>query len=178
MVGQVDEWGRVRLTSDDIIALAWAGKDAWSMPCEQSADVIIYNEWCEHFGKNDFVLKPLDHPVATPEEDHERRAKTWLISEDIRTIPVREFLLGLCKTELEIARVNDEMDLYESRDLIPLLQLMMYLVDHFRRNKIVWGVGRGSSVASYVLYLIGVHRIDSIKYNLSVTEFLKDDDHA
>ena len=35
------------------------------------------------------------------------------------------------------------------------------------------GVGRGSSVASYILYLIGVHRIDSIKYNLDWKEFLR-----
>jgi DNA polymerase III alpha subunit len=42
-----------------------------------------------------------------------------------------------------------------------------------KENKIVWGVGRGSSVASYVLYLIGVHRIDSIKYDLDIREFLK-----
>ena len=31
-----------------------------------------------------------------------------------------------------------------------------------RENNIVWGVGRGSPVASYVLFLIGVHRINSI----------------
>jgi DNA polymerase III alpha subunit len=37
----------------------------------------------------------------------------------------------------------------------------------------VWGVGRGSSVASYVLFLIGVHRIDSMKYNLDYKEFLR-----
>jgi len=42
-----------------------------------------------------------------------------------------------------------------------------------RKNNIVWGVGRGSSVASYVLFLLGVHKIDSMYYELSVDEFLK-----
>ena len=51
---------------------------------------------------------------------------------------------------------------------------MIYLVDYMRKNKIVWGVGRGSSVASYVLYLIGVNKIDSIKYKLECQEFLRD----
>jgi DNA polymerase III alpha subunit len=50
---------------------------------------------------------------------------------------------------------------------------LKYLVDTLRENKILWGVGRGSSVASYVLYLIGVHKIDSLKYNLDIAEFLK-----
>jgi DNA polymerase III alpha subunit len=50
---------------------------------------------------------------------------------------------------------------------------MKYLVDTLRKNIIVWGVGRGSSVASYILYLIGVHRIDSLYYDLDIAEFLK-----
>ena len=57
--------------------------------------------------------------------------------------------------------------------MITLLKYLKYLVDTMRENKIVWGVGRGSSVASYVLYLIGVHKIDSIKYELDIKEFLK-----
>jgi len=50
---------------------------------------------------------------------------------------------------------------------------MIYIVDMMRKNNLVWGVGRGSSVASYVLYLIGIHKIDSLKYNLNIEEFLK-----
>jgi len=42
-----------------------------------------------------------------------------------------------------------------------------------RNNHVIWGVGRGSSVASYVLYKLGVHRIDSLFYDLSVDEFLR-----
>lgn len=54
-----------------------------------------------------------------------------------------------------------------------LLRYMIYLVDYMRENKIVWGVGRGSSVASYVLYLIGIHKINSIHYDLDWKEFLR-----
>jgi len=50
---------------------------------------------------------------------------------------------------------------------------MIYFVDTLRKHNILWGVGRGSSVSSYILYLIGIHRIDSIKYNLNIGEFLK-----
>jgi DNA polymerase III alpha subunit len=42
-----------------------------------------------------------------------------------------------------------------------------------RKHNIVWGVGRGSSVASYVLYLIGVHKINSMYYDLDIEEFLR-----
>jgi len=54
-----------------------------------------------------------------------------------------------------------------------LLQYLKYLVDIMRKQNIVWGVGRGSSVASFVLFLIGVHKINSLYYDLNIDEFLK-----
>jgi len=72
-----------------------------------------------------------------------------------------------------VDRVEEELELYRARNLYPVLQCLIYIIDIMRKNNLVWGVGRGSSVASYVLYLIGVHKIDSIKYNLDIREFLK-----
>ena len=63
--------------------------------------------------------------------------------------------------------------MFEERGLYPILQLLVYIIDVMRKNKLVWGVGRGSSVASYVLYLMGVHKVDSYKYSLDIKEFLK-----
>ncbi len=71
------------------------------------------------------------------------------------------------------ARVAEELELFRARNLFPVLQTLIYIVDTMRKHNIVWGIGRGSSVASYCLYLIGVHRIDSYKYNLDIHEFLK-----
>ena len=72
------------------------------------------------------------------------------------------------------SRVETEIELFKSRNLFPILQLLIYIVDNLHKNNCVYGVGRGSSVASYCLYLIGIHRIDSVKYNLDITEFLKE----
>jgi DNA polymerase III alpha subunit len=57
--------------------------------------------------------------------------------------------------------------------MFDLLRFLVYIVDVMREQDIVWGVGRGSSVASYVLYLIGVHKIDSLYYDLDIAEFLR-----
>jgi DNA polymerase III alpha subunit len=57
--------------------------------------------------------------------------------------------------------------------MLDLLRVLKYTVDTLKTNSIVWGVGRGSSVASYVLFLLGVHKIDSVKYNLDWREFLR-----
>jgi len=72
-----------------------------------------------------------------------------------------------------LKRVEEELALFRTRNLLPVLQLLIYIVDTMRTNNLVWGVGRGSSVASYCLYLIGVHKIDSVKYDLDIREFLK-----
>lgn len=71
------------------------------------------------------------------------------------------------------ARVEAELELFRTRNLFSILQLLIYIIDTMRTHNLVWGVGRGSSVASYCLYLIGVHKIDSVKYDLDIREFLK-----
>jgi DNA polymerase III alpha subunit len=63
--------------------------------------------------------------------------------------------------------------MYQERDLFDLLRFLKYLVDTMTEHQVIWGVGRGSSVASYVLYKLGVHRIDSMFYDLDVGEFLR-----
>ena len=69
--------------------------------------------------------------------------------------------------------IEEELLEFEKHNMINLLRYMIYLVDFMRKNNIVWGVGRGSSVASYVLYLIGVHRINSIQFDLDWKEFIR-----
>ena len=82
-------------------------------------------------------------------------------------------MIDLCKTDAEIQRAGQELLMFQERNLFNLLKYLKYLVDTMRDNNIIWGVGRGSSVASYVLYLLGVHRIDSMYYDLDPGEFLR-----
>jgi DNA polymerase III alpha subunit len=74
-----------------------------------------------------------------------------------------------------IERISIELEMYRTRNLYPILQVLIYIIDTMRKHDIVWGVGRGSSVASYVLYILGIHKVDSLKYNLDINEFLKDE---
>ena len=93
--------------------------------------------------------------------------------EEYQNLDIAQWLLDQCKTQEELQRVGEELILYQERNLFDLLRQLKYVVDTWRKNKIVWGVGRGSSVASYVLYLLGVHRINSMYYDLDVREFLR-----
>ena len=97
----------------------------------------------------------------------------WYMPDEYKTFDIASYVLGLCKEEHELQRVGDELLKFQERGMFPLLCYCKYLVDTMRKNNIVWGVGRGSSVSSYVLYLLQIHRINSLHYGLSIDEFLK-----
>lgn len=96
----------------------------------------------------------------------------WFIPEEYQEMDIEEWIINQCPSE-NYERLVQELELFRKHNMIPVLKTMKYIVDTLRANNIVWGVGRGSSVASYVLHLIGVHRIDSIKYELPIEEFFK-----
>ena len=97
----------------------------------------------------------------------------WLMPEEYKQMDIAQHVIDLCKTTPEIQRAGEELLMFQERNLFNLLKYLKYLVDTMRANNIVWGVGRGSSVASYVLYLLGVHRIDSMYYDLDPRDFLR-----
>lgn len=69
-------------------------------------------------------------------------------------------------------RIEDELSLFEKIGKIQYLACLLYIIEQFKEKQIVWN-GRGSSAASYVLYLIGAHRVDSVKYDIDPIEFFK-----
>jgi hypothetical protein len=97
----------------------------------------------------------------------------WHMPEQYQHMDIAQHVLSLCKTDAELQRCGQELLLYQERELFNLLRYLTYLVDVMKENHIIWGVGRGSSVASYVLYLLGVHRINSMFYDLDIHEFLR-----
>ncbi len=107
----------------------------------------------------------------------------WNIPEPYKSLDVAEYVTDRLKDQHDelhdaqyytrVLRVKDEFELYEELDLIPVLRMIIYVINTLHKNNIVWGVGRGSSVSSYVLYLIGVHDVDSVKYDLDITDFLR-----
>ena len=101
------------------------------------------------------------------------KQNSWHMPDEYRQLDIAEYILSLCNSDAQLQRCGQELLLFQERNLFDLLRYLKYLVDTLRSNNMIWGVGRGSSVASYVLYLLGVHRIDSIFYDLDAREFLR-----
>jgi len=107
------------------------------------------------------------------EEFDRTNQNSWFIPDEYKNMDIAKFVLDQCRNESELQRAGQELLLYQERDMFILLKYLKYLVDTMRQHNIVWGVGRGSSVASFVLFLLGVHKINSLYYELEIEEFLK-----
>lgn len=79
--------------------------------------------------------------------------------------------------ELHLAacqRIQDELEEIKRRGMVEFFKTVIYILDTFRQRGVTWGVGRGSSCASYVLFLLGLHSVDCMVYNVPMSEFFHD----
>lgn len=168
----LDDFERPTLTVDQAIDLMLCGGRLSDTLFEESDDVSLFNQY-KNILKNPLTLNADKDGYVSVDQYHQVHSTMWMVPQNYMGLNVWEYVLQLCKTEEELIRVEQELLLFEERNMFDLIRLLVYLVDHFRQNDYVWGVGRGSSVASYCLYLIGVHKVDSMKYKLDIGEFLK-----
>ena len=172
-VVKTDKYGNAMLSIKEGKKALLHGMDIDLAIFDAAKEVDLFNQSCEQImGYKTIIRRPLNSDLDM-QVYHDQCSADWDIPESYKDVDVKEFLLLLCGTTTERERVEIGFAMFEERGLIPLLQFLFFIVDYMRKYEIVWGVGRGSSVASYCLYLLGVHKVDSIKYDLPIEEFLK-----
>jgi DNA polymerase III alpha subunit len=167
-----DQYGQTYTDSRELCDLLYKNPKL-DISLFQVEDSIEYNRSVAELHAELDLLDSYHEINQTVEEFDSILQRNWRMPKEYKDLDIAAYVLGLCKEEHELQRVGEELILYQERNLFDLLRYLKYLVDTLRKNNVVWGVGRGSSVASYVLFLIGVHRIDSLYYNLDIDEFLK-----
>ena len=171
---KTDSLGIPRFSNRDLIDMIYSGHvdKVHVVLCDPSDDVDKFNSAMEEQGMNPLQKYiPLDVDQKTFDGVCQSE---WFMPDEYKTLNVYDYVMNKAGDDLaELKRVEEELAQFKVRGMTNLLRYMIYLVDFMRENGIVWGVGRGSSVASYVLYLIGVHRINSIQFDLDWREFLR-----
>lgn len=170
----IDSYGIMSLSAEEIFDLLYEGK------LENLKNIYSDQKSTEKFNlakninKDSFDnLSTYQEPLVDIKTFDSNNQKNWFLPEEYQNLNIEKWLLSQCNSIKETNRVEEELELFRQYKMANVLKFLKYLVDTMRSNKIVWGVGRGSSVASYCLYLIGVHKINSIQYNLDIKEFLK-----
>lgn len=166
-----DEYGIPTYDESELLELIYNNKDITEISIEKTTDIEQYLQAVNKFYIKNYELH-WEKPKQDPIEYHKSRQE-FLMPPEYKNIDLEKELLNLCNTDEERDRVQYEMKLFRKNDLVDVLKLLKYITDVMKKNEIVWGVGRGSSVASYVLYLIGIHKVNSIKYNLDIREFIR-----
>ena len=167
-----DQDGQTYTTSNELCDLLYKNPEL-DISLFQVEDSLEYNRSVADLHAELDLLDSYHSISQTVEEFDRVLQRNWRMPKEYKELDIAAYVLGLCKEEHELQRVGEELILYQERDLFDLLRYLKYLIDTLRKNNIVWGVGRGSSVASYVLFLIGVHKIDALYYQLDIEEFLK-----
>lgn len=106
---------------------------------------------------------------------------TWNIPDEYKHINILETCLSrLVELNLDnekyLNRLEIEINLVSKKKFDMFFKCLIYITDTFKKHKIIYGVGRGSSCASLVLYLLGINKVDPVKYNINYLEFYKSDE--
>lgn len=174
---RINQFGDPILDETDIVRGLYSGNITASSLINVD-NATLFQQFNNSIDKNADSIKHLNfyqEPNCSVEENDKKNQEDWFIPEEYKNLDIAKWLLDQCQTESEYLRVAEELELYVYYNMINILLCVKYLVDYMRDHNIVWGVGRGSSVASYCLYLIGLHKVDSIKYQLDIKEFLKEE---
>ena len=171
----VNEYGQVCFDTSETIEHMYAGND-FSNFVDSQDEINKHNSFAKYFEID--TIQSSDKPKVNAIEFHQQLSNTWNMPVQYQQLDIESYLAQKLESynlvnESYIETLSAELDEFKQRNMIRLLQFLVYLTDVCNEHNIITGVGRGSSVASLVLYLIGVHHIDPIKYNLNYREFLR-----
>lgn len=167
---RVDKFGQFVFQESDLLDLFLENPDREMKNVLLDTDIVF---------NNDLDIKNIPKTILYQDKDisleefDKNNQSIWHMPDHYKDMDIAKYILDQCKDDAELQRAGEELLLYQNLDLFMLLKYLKYLVDTMKEHNIVWGVGRGSSVASFVLYLLGVHKINSLYYGLDIDEFLK-----
>jgi hypothetical protein len=168
----VTDTGEVIVSYDALMKRLRAGKSIAGLCTAPHDDIAEFNRRRDHRNPPVRIVKVDDIPGEFPS-----RLYDWKIPSPWRNLDLDQYLSEkLVERELDtvyVDRVATELQMMRDRGMEDFLRLMIYIIDTFALKNVVHGIGRGSACASLVLFLIGVHLVDPIEYDIPISEFLR-----
>jgi len=160
---QFDEDGRATVTSQGVIELAYRNQLPGIFDWKDLEKQKQYKEVCELLDNEPFEYKDFA----------QHNTREWFTPPEYSEIDLKSYLQTRCSDSQQWTRAQQELEIVQRLNAEPIFKHLIYLVDVWRSNNMVWGVGRGSSVSCFLLYLIGLNKINPLDYDLDHREFFK-----
>lgn len=177
----VNEYGQVTFDTNEIINKLYTQEWQTVTGFVESLDEIAkWNQNCQQF-----ELVPVESqqtPQQDPQSYHSELSYQWKMPiEFLKFDPMVFFSQELVNRSLNqqeyldylVGEIKTWDNIMTHESAVNLWKFLHYLIKTCEIKDIVTGVGRGSSVSSLVLYLLGVHHVDPVKYKLDYKEFLR-----
>lgn len=122
----------------------------------------------------------IDHPITLPTGESDLFPPEFILPDRYKYLDVVGFCCELGQRikqdalyEQRVERLGVEIQLFLESGLEPVIKVLAYVLDTMSAKGVVWGVGRGSSCSSYLLYLMGLHEVDPVRYDIPITDFIR-----
>lgn len=171
---KINQYGQVTVSQEEALTALYSNKlnNLNGIRLDNVAAIKKYNQSIECNADVLEFISELDVSSVSLIEFDQNNQACWYMSKTYENFDIINWIYDRCSTDQQRNRVSKELELFVHYNMYDLLIYLKYLVDLMQANKVLWGVGRGSSISSYCLFLIGIHKIDSLKYNLDIHEFL------
>ena len=164
--------GIIQVTPEKLIDFTFKLSAKGRVNCLSVTEITPEIKQFNSFGDHQLLVKKSVDPEIFPPE--------WILPERYKYLDLDEYLFGLVDRierddlyEKRVERLSSEIWLYKEQKLDDVLRILIYLVDTMKEQNVIWGVGRGSSCSSYLLFLLGLHEVDSVRYSIEVTDFIR-----
>lgn len=170
---EIDDYGNSIYTEEGIVNRILSGQSVENCYVDNDKCISDNNYFKENIDEKIENLLKYEVPDESLEKFDKIHQNYLLIPDSYKNINLYSYLIKKCSSEEERDRIEYEYTLISDRNMVNFFKCMIYLVDVFRKNNVLWGIGRGSSVSCFSLYIIGIHRVNSIKFDLDCHEFFK-----
>ena len=138
----------------------------------QSKSLVFKSEASDYYDAKYETCTSIDESMVTDQcetTDHAHTQEDYQYVVDLLMKSDR-----LSHDEQSLKRLEQELEFFDREHHILFIIQVYGLISQFKNDNVVWGVGRGSSCASYVLFLLEVHDINPVAFDIPFSEMSKE----
>ena len=171
----ITDEGKVVADFELLLRKALSGEVFTGIPALHHSDIDLYNQRTGNTVHPEIPIWEEGDEFSSPPDD----TFDWNIPQEYKELDINVAIIqGLVDKSLDdngkyLGRLDQELGLMRSRQMEDFFKCLIYIRDTLRKNDLFWGVGRGSSCASLILFLLDINKVDPVKFDIDPQEFYK-----